>query len=73
MKIKLNRIIHFPVVLCGRETSSLTLRKKYRVAFFENSVLRNMFGLKRNEMAGAGGNFKMRSFMIRSPHEVLFG
>jgi hypothetical protein len=52
VKNKLNRIIYFPVVLYGRETSSPTLREKYRVRVFENSVLRNIFGLKRNEMTG---------------------
>jgi hypothetical protein len=52
VKTQLHKIIHFPVVLYGRETSSLTLREKYRVTVSENSVLRNMFGLKRNEVAG---------------------
>jgi hypothetical protein len=52
VKIKLNRIIYFPVVLYGREISSLTLREKYRVRVFENNVLRTIFGLKKNKMTG---------------------
>jgi hypothetical protein len=44
--------IIFPVVLYGCETWSLTLRKKHRLRVFVNSVLKNIFGLKRDEAIG---------------------
>jgi hypothetical protein len=36
----------------GRETLSLTLREEHRLRVFENSVLRRIFGPKRNEVTG---------------------
>jgi hypothetical protein len=39
----------FPVVLYGCETWSLTLRDEHRLRVFENSVLRKIFGPKREE------------------------
>jgi len=38
------------VVLYGCETWSLTLRKERRLRVFENSVLRRIFGPKRDEV-----------------------
>ena len=46
------RTIILPVVLCGCETWSLTLREELRLRVFENSVLRRIFGPKRNEIRG---------------------
>jgi hypothetical protein len=40
------------VVLYGCETWSLTLREEHRLKVFESRVLRRIFGLKRDEMAG---------------------
>ena len=65
VKIKFHRIIHFPVVLYGRETSSLTLREKYRMTDFENNVLRNIFGPKRNEVTG-----NWRKFHSENLHDL---
>jgi hypothetical protein len=39
-----------PVVLCGCETWSLTLREECRLRVFENKVLRRIFGPKRDEV-----------------------
>ena len=39
-----------PVVLCGCETLSLTLREECRLKVLENRVLRRIFGPKRNEV-----------------------
>jgi hypothetical protein len=39
-----------PVVLCGCDTWSLTLREKHRLRVFENRALRRIFGLKRDEV-----------------------
>jgi hypothetical protein len=52
VKIKIYRTIILPVVLYGCEIWSLTLREKCRLRFFENRVLRRIFGLKRDEVTG---------------------
>jgi hypothetical protein len=44
------RTIIVPVVLCGRETWSVTLREGHRLRVFENRVLRGMFGPKGDEV-----------------------
>jgi hypothetical protein len=48
LKIKIYKIVIFPVVLYGCETWSLTLREGHRLRVFENRVLR-IFGSKREE------------------------
>jgi hypothetical protein len=50
VKIKIYRNVILPVVLCGCETWSLTLREECRLRVFENKVLRRIFGLKRDEV-----------------------
>ena len=50
-KIKIYSIIILPVVLCGCETWSLTLRETRKLRVFENRVLRRIFGPKRDEVA----------------------
>jgi len=52
LKIKIYRTIILPVVLCGCETWSLTMREERRLRAFENRVLRRVFGLKRHEEIG---------------------
>jgi hypothetical protein len=42
-----------PVVLCGYETWSLTLREEHRLRVFENRVVSRIFGPKRDEMTGS--------------------
>jgi hypothetical protein len=49
LKIKIYKTVILPVVLYGCETWSLTLRKEHRLRVFENRVLRNIFGPKREE------------------------
>jgi hypothetical protein len=44
MKIKVYRVITFPVVLYVRE--------EHRLRVFENRVLRKIFGLKRDKLTG---------------------
>jgi len=41
-----------PVVLCGCEIWSITLRKEQRLRVFKNRVLRKIFGLKKDEVTG---------------------
>jgi hypothetical protein len=52
LKIKIYRTIFWPVVLCGCETWSLTLREEHRLGVFENRVLRRIFGPKRDKETG---------------------
>ena len=52
IKIKIYRTIILPAVLYGCETWSLILREKRRLWVFENSVLRGIFGPKRDELTG---------------------
>ena len=51
-KVKTNKTIIIPVVLHGYETLTLTLIKEHRPRVFENKVLRNIFGAKRDEITG---------------------
>ena len=52
LKIKIYRTIILPVVLYGRETWSLAMRKKRKLRLFENMMLRRIFGPRRNEVTG---------------------
>jgi hypothetical protein len=51
-KIKIYRTVVSPVVLYGCETWSLTVREERRLRVFENTVLRRIFGPKRDEVTG---------------------
>ena len=48
LKIKIYKIIIFPVVLYGGEAWSLILRKERRLREFENRILRRIFAPKRD-------------------------
>jgi len=50
LKIKIQGTIILPLVLYEWESWSLTLREKTRLRFFENRVLRRIFGPKRDEV-----------------------
>jgi hypothetical protein len=50
LKIKIYKTIILPVVLCGCETWSVTLRKEHRLKVFDNRVLRRIFRPKRDEV-----------------------
>ena len=49
LKIEICKTIILPVVLCGCETWSLTLREECRLRVFENRIPRQIFGPKRDE------------------------
>jgi hypothetical protein len=49
LKIKIYKTVILPVVLYGCETWSLTFGEDNRLRVFENSVLRTIFGPKRDE------------------------
>ena len=52
LKIKVYRTIILPVVLCGCEAWSLTLREERKLRMFDNMVLRRIFGPRRDEVTG---------------------
>jgi hypothetical protein len=52
IKFKIFRTTILSVVLYGCETWSLTLREERRLGVFKNSVLRKIFGPKRDEVTG---------------------
>jgi hypothetical protein len=51
-KIKICRTIILPVVFYGCKTWSLTLKEEHRLRVLENTVLRRIFGPKRDEVTG---------------------
>jgi hypothetical protein len=51
LTIKIYKTLTLPVVLYGCETWSLTLREEHKLKEFENTLLRRMFGPKREEVA----------------------
>ena len=52
IKIKIHRTIILPVVLYGCATLWVTLRDECRLRVFENTVLRRIFGPKRDKVTG---------------------
>jgi len=61
LKIEIYRTIILPVVLYGCETWSLPLREERKLTVFENMVLRRIFGIRRDEVTGNGGDCITRS------------
>jgi hypothetical protein len=57
LKVMVHKTIIVPVVLCGCETWSLTLREEHRLKVFENRVLRRIFGPKGDEVTGEWRKF----------------
>jgi hypothetical protein len=52
IKIRIYKTTKLPVVSCGCEIWSLTLREEHRLRVFETRVLRRIFGPKRDEVTG---------------------
>jgi len=50
LKIKIYRVIIFPVVLYGCETWSMTLREERKLRVFENMMLRRIFQPRSDEV-----------------------
>jgi hypothetical protein len=70
-KTGINKTIILLVVLRGSETWSLTLTEEYRRRVYENSVLRRIFGWRRDELTEYGESCIMMSFAICTLHQVL--
>ena len=49
------------------------MREDHRLRVFEKRVLGRVFGSKRDKLTGSGENYIMRSLMICTAHEILFG
>jgi hypothetical protein len=65
VKIRIHSAIILAVVLFGCETWSLTLRAEHRLRVFENTVLRRIFGPKRDDVRGSWrkvDNVELRKF-----------
>jgi hypothetical protein len=71
LKIKIYKTVILPVVLCGCETWSLTLREEHRLRVFENRVLRRIFGPERKTYRGE--NCIMMNFIACILHRILLG
>jgi hypothetical protein len=63
LKIKIYKITILPVVLCGCEPWSLTLREKQRLRVFENRELRRIFGHRGRRWQEAGEHCIVRSII----------
>ena len=72
MNIKLYGSVMLPVALYGCESWSPILREESRLRVFENRVLREIFGSKRDGEYGIGEDYITRSFTICSADQVLF-
>jgi len=49
------------------------LREDSRLRLFENSVLRRVFGPKKDEVTGNGEYYIMRSLLFCTPHPISCG
>jgi hypothetical protein len=72
IKFKIYRTIIFPLVLYGCETGSLTLWEERKIRDFENTVLRKMFGPKRDDVPGELTKLhnKKVNCLYSSPHII---
>ena len=51
----------------------MSLRGERRLGVIENMVLRRIFGPKREEVTEKRENYTMKSFVICTTHQILFG
>jgi hypothetical protein len=66
-------IIVSPVVLYGCKTWSLTLKEEHRLRVFENSVLRKIFGPKRDEVTGEWRRLHKEELDDCTFHKMVLG
>ena len=55
------------------ETASVVFVMTSRFFFFENEVLKRIFGLNREEATGNGEDYTKVSIMLCTPHRISFG
>jgi hypothetical protein len=63
VKVRIYKTVILPVVLCGCETWSVTLRE-------EHKMIRKILGPKRDEVMGGEEHCKTRSFIICTLRQV---
>jgi hypothetical protein len=73
IKVKIYRTVILRVVLYGCETWLLTLREERRLRVYGNSVLRRIFGSKRNDVTGEWRKLRNEELMICISHSIFFG
>jgi hypothetical protein len=73
VKVKIYKTIILPVVLCGCETRSVTLREGHRLRVFENRVLRRISGLKRDEVTGEWRKLYNEELQMLYSSQILLG
>jgi hypothetical protein len=73
VKVKIYKTIILPVVLYECETWSLTLRDEHRLRVFENRVLREIFGSKRDEVTGEWRKLHSGELHNLYYHQILLG
>ena len=71
IKIKVYRTIILSVVLYGRETWSLTLRKERKLRVFEDMVLRRIFGPRKDEVTEERRRLHNEELNGLTPHLIL--
>jgi hypothetical protein len=49
------------------------LREEHKLRVFEYSVLRGIFGTKRDEIRESGEDYTTRNLLICIAHQILFG
>jgi hypothetical protein len=72
-KIKIYKTRNFTPCFYGYETWFLTLREEHSLRFFENRVLRRIFGPKSEEGQEDGEDCIMRRFITCKLHQILIG
>jgi hypothetical protein len=72
LQIKIYKTIILPVVLYGRETWSLILKKELRLRVFENRILRRIVGPRGMRMWSGEGS-TMRNFLVCAVRLILSG
>ena len=63
LKVSTYKTIILPVVWCGCETWSLTLREEHRLRVFENKYLGRYLGLRKTKLQENGESYIMLSYM----------
>ena len=71
VNINIYRAVILPIVLCGCETWSLTLREEHRLRVFGNRVLRRIFRPKWSEVKGNGEKYIIISLVIYSSPSIF--
>jgi hypothetical protein len=62
LEVTIYKTIILPLVLCGCETWSLTLRERHGLRMSENRVMRRIFGPKRDKVTGECRKLHNREF-----------